>query len=67
MYDTNLDNKIDYKIKLVDAPNITLYEIIENIRKEYPLIDPEPVHFEEFEKSRQERRSSRPKRIRRVK
>lgn len=45
MYDTTLDKKIDSIIQCVDAPNNTLFEIIENIRKEYPSIDPELVQI----------------------
>jgi hypothetical protein len=45
MYDANLDKKIDYIIQCIDTPNNTLFEIIENIRKEYPAIDPELVQI----------------------
>jgi len=45
MYDTSLDRKIDHIIQCVDAPNNTLFEIIENIRRKYPAIDPELVQI----------------------
>lgn len=45
MYDNILDRKIAHIIQCVDAPNNTLFEIIDKIRKEYPSIDPELVQI----------------------
>ena len=45
MYDNILDQKIAHIIQCVDAPNNTLFEIIDKIRKEYPSIDPELVQI----------------------
>ncbi|MBM9613930.1 hypothetical protein JWJ90_06455, partial [Desulfobulbus rhabdoformis] len=45
MYDNILDQKIAHIIQCVDAPNNTLFEIINKIRKEYPSIDPELVQI----------------------
>lgn len=45
MYDNILDQKIAHIIKCVDAPNNTLFEIIDKIRKEYPSIDPELIQI----------------------
>ncbi|WP_319548645.1 ISKra4 family transposase [Desulfogranum marinum] len=41
MYHTSLNQKIAHIIQCVDAPNNTLFEIIENIRKQHPALDPE--------------------------
>ena len=45
MYDNILDQKIAHIIQCVDAPNNTLFEIIDKIRIEYPSIDPELVQI----------------------
>ena len=45
MYDNILDQKIAHVIQCVDAPNNTLFEIIEKIRMKYPSIDPELVQI----------------------
>lgn len=45
MYDNSLDQKIAYIIQCVDAPNNTLFEIIEKIRDKYPSIDSELVQI----------------------
>jgi hypothetical protein len=41
MYDDSLDQQIAYIIQCIDAPNNSLFHIIEKIREQYPAIDPE--------------------------
>ncbi|WP_028580770.1 hypothetical protein, partial [Desulfogranum japonicum] len=41
MYDDSLDQQISYIIQCIDAPNNSLFHIIEQIREKYPTIDPE--------------------------
>ncbi|WP_051305491.1 ISKra4 family transposase [Desulfogranum mediterraneum] len=45
MYDDSLDQKISDIIQCVDAPNNSLFKIIENVRNIYPAIDPELVQI----------------------
>lgn len=45
MYDDNLEQKIEYIIQCIDAPNNTLFDIVEQIREQHAAIDPDLVQI----------------------